>query len=347
MWFSYLFRRYLLATLVILVGLTLFYVGIDLLINLRKLPQSANLVLLYIAWMSVVASKVTVPLSFVFGALLLLFSLTKNSELIALQSLGFSRRRLIWPFATFALIGATGLILINASPLGYASQRAKMMIGEGGDAKTNDLLFRYNHNYLYVGTLIPFEKKATNVRIFEIKEGRLFRILKAQEAQYDPLRERWILRDVEGIDVRPEGSGINHIKLPELATLDGFRPRLLDTISDPTAEFNLADAFHALMVLRGQQLNDDPVRAVIYRHLIMPMLSVLLVVVMVARFPLSTRFVNITIYTAGAVLVTLLLWGVFMILAGLARSGAAAPELLLLLPFIFAVALTVRVYRRL
>ena len=66
---------------ILFVALEFFYVGIDVLTNLKDFPQSANLGLLYIAITAVAAITYTLPLSLVFALIIAKFNMKETMSL--------------------------------------------------------------------------------------------------------------------------------------------------------------------------------------------------------------------------------------------------------------------------
>ncbi len=79
-------------------GLQVFFIGMDLMQNFKKLPDSANLQILYVIFKFLYAINYTLPLSVVFALIASKFYLIRSNELVSLYALGISKRRLLTPF---------------------------------------------------------------------------------------------------------------------------------------------------------------------------------------------------------------------------------------------------------
>jgi len=88
---------YIKSFFIVFLALELFYVGIDLLTNLKDLPPSANLQLLYVGLTSLSAISYVLPLSLIFALIILHVNMVRSNELISFYALGISKNKLILP----------------------------------------------------------------------------------------------------------------------------------------------------------------------------------------------------------------------------------------------------------
>ena len=72
-----------------------FFVGIDIVQVFHKLPNSANLQLLYMIYNTFFTLTMTLPLSLVFAWIVMLTSLFKNNELISFYALNISPKDIL------------------------------------------------------------------------------------------------------------------------------------------------------------------------------------------------------------------------------------------------------------
>ena len=107
---------YIKSFLIVFLALELFYVGIDLLTNLKDLPPSANLQLLYVGLTALSAISYVLPLSLIFALIILHVNMVRSNELISFYALGISKNKLILtPFliALFVTIFYVGIIFTH------------------------------------------------------------------------------------------------------------------------------------------------------------------------------------------------------------------------------------------
>ena len=78
---------------ILFIALTLFYVGIDILTNLKDMPASANLKLLYFGLTSLTAVNYVLPLALIFALITSKFSMIRSNELVSFYALGIDKDR--------------------------------------------------------------------------------------------------------------------------------------------------------------------------------------------------------------------------------------------------------------
>ena len=77
---KYILKKYLLNFIIVLISLEIFFVGIDFLQNFKSIPDSANLQILYVLYMTFFTLTITLPLSIVFAWIVTLVVFIKNNE---------------------------------------------------------------------------------------------------------------------------------------------------------------------------------------------------------------------------------------------------------------------------
>ena len=122
---SYIFGLYFKYFLIILFALELFYVGVDYISVAPKLPDSANLKLLYVIHMMASALKITLPLSLVFGMIGAKIHLIRANELVVIYALGVSRRKVLKPFIFTSFAISLIYILANFTNFAYNQNKAQ------------------------------------------------------------------------------------------------------------------------------------------------------------------------------------------------------------------------------
>ena len=119
---KYILLKYLKFFIIVLISLEIFFVGIDYLQNSKKIPDSANLQLLYILYNSFFTLTLALPLSIVFAWIITLVVFIKNNEFVAFNALGASRNKLLNPILFSALIcESTASIVVNFNLLLHTS----------------------------------------------------------------------------------------------------------------------------------------------------------------------------------------------------------------------------------
>ena len=333
----YVARVYLRYALLIMTALVFFFVGMDLIGEADKLPDSANLVFLYVAFQAAYSLETVLPLSLVFGAVATKIHLIRMNELVAAYSLGASRVRVLMPFLAVSLLFAAVYIAASTTGFAYSGERAKAIKKDRFlSSVTHDLFLKYDNSYVYIKQLLPLQNEARGLEILELEEGDLKRHLWADRALFR--QNAWHLESVTVITkptvtgLQDEGITVEHF--PAYEALTGFRPEIMDTIYEAKTAFSLVDAARAWLLLSSQQINTDRIRGVFYSSLFFPLFAPLFVAIMFFFVPISSRFFNVAFFSSMAVLATLVSWGLLFALSQLARNGTLQPEAGLLLPFL-------------
>ena len=114
---GYVYFKYV---VILFIALECFYVGIDVLTNLKDFPQSANTALLYIALTASVAVTYTLPLSLIFALIITAFNMIRSNEFVSFYALGVSKNSFIVPPFLIALIITLIYIGLNNTPFAYS-----------------------------------------------------------------------------------------------------------------------------------------------------------------------------------------------------------------------------------
>ena len=125
---KYILKKYLLNFIIVLISLELFFVGIDFLQNFKKLPDSANLQLLYVLYNGFFTLTLALPLSIVFGWIVTLVIFIKNNELVAFNAVGSNSKDIYAPVIKISLFLITILIALQATPLAYSYEQKRKIL---------------------------------------------------------------------------------------------------------------------------------------------------------------------------------------------------------------------------
>ena len=324
----YLAKSYLRYFLLILAALVLFFVALEYLQSLKSLPDSANLQVLYLWYKALYALDVVMPVTIVFAAIALVLYLVRSNEMVAFYSVGISKKRLAGPVFGVAA-GVTLLyLLLHTTSFTYADEYAKNIKKyQTISSSTKDLFFKYNDAYVFFKQLLPLQKVAKDVRIFETSGHTLQRVVLAKRARFE--KNAW---RVEGaVVLEPHERGIKKSR-QDLVVLEGFRPRILDSVYEGRTNISLPDVLYALRLFVKQGLSTQKLRAILYAHLFFPLFAPLLVVLIFAYAPASPRLANLGLFTFASVLGALLVWGTLYLLVKLAFAQTIQPELAIILP---------------
>jgi len=310
----YLVWLYFRHLLVMLAALELFFLLIDYLQNQKEIPSSANLIVLYLYFESIAALKITLPISIVFGALSSFIYLVRSNEGIALMSSGYTRGQILKPFFTLGFIVSIIFIGINATKIGYFYENAQAMLKKDRSNMTENLFFKFNDSYIYIEKINPLSQQATNLKLFTLQGGSVVQISKADTAVYDG--KGWMLKNVSVTKIPNvtsiSNSGIVTTVLPTLRTLEGFKPKVIDSVSNSNASLNIIDMLEALIVLKNQDIDVERIRQLLFSTIFIPLLAPIAVVLVFARMPVSARLGSISLYASNSIFAVLLGFGLLM-----------------------------------
>lgn len=336
--FSYL--KYFFMTLL---SLILFFVAIDYFQSFKSLPHSANLQILYLFYKSLNAIDLLFPITLIFALIMLKNRLIRSNELVALYALGYSKRSVLAPIFIISLFLTLLYLVLHLTSFAYANEYAfNIKKYQSLSSATNNLFFKYNSDYVFFEKLFPLNQKAENIKIYELYKRRIKRIVTAKSARFR--QNAWHMKNAKVAFIGPDKR--LHIKTETLSLLQGYKPKILDSVYEGKSSITLLDAFEALSLLKQQSVNTDRMKAVIYFQLFFPFFAPFLMVVIYYFVPVSARISNLNLFLFSATITSLIVWGVLYTLAKLAFTGSLAPEIAIILPISLLLAFSLFLYKK-
>lgn len=329
---SFIYLRYF---SIVLIALTSFMVGFDLMDNASELPNSANLVLIYIMYKYFYAVDMMMPISLIFAIIASLVELIRSNALAAYYALGYSKMRIMAPFLSVA----SGLIILYISLHATNFARSNEFANNLRETSqfirpTSNLFFTHEGNYIYFGNLYPLSKRAEDIRIFTFEQGHLKEALSAKEAVYANgywnIQKAHLIRPPETFDLHI--SGIVTEDRENLKVLRDFKPKILDQVYEGKANFTIGDGLDALALLENQNVDVAKITSAMYRIFVSPWFAPVLMVIFFTYAPVSARFLNLSLFSFGAILVTLIVWGVLFMMGELSNNKTLSPEIGIIVP---------------
>lgn len=346
---KYILKKYLLYFIIVLISLELFFVGMDFLQNIKNLPSSANLQLLYLIYNSFFTLTLTLPLSLVFGWILTLVIFIRNNELVAFTSLGAKKNQIFSPVIYISLFLLVLQLFIQMTPLAYSyEQKKKILDGNYFTNTKSDIFLKYNDNFVFFKKLLPLKKQAEGIHIYKVKNDDIVETIIAKKAYFQ--NDKWYVVDAKVVK-KPKYMNFESSKLEVryekfLNTLDGFKPKILDNVYEEKANFSILDALSALDLLSKQEINTDRIRAAIYYDTLIPFFILPLMLVIFVFVSYNRRFFNMGTFTSMSIFATLVIWGIFFMLHKFSNSGVMKPEFSLLLPMVMWFIVSYIIYRK-
>lgn len=348
--FKYIAGHYLKYFFVILFALVLFMVGIDYMGSADALSGSANLLVIYLVYKAFFAIDMLLPLALVFAMISTKIFLIRSNSLVAFFSLGYSRVDVLRPFVVVSTIIILLFISLHSWSSFSRAQEFAYNIRKNSQylSPTRDLFFTYKGKYIYFSKMLPLQEKAENIRVFSIKNNSLKEVLVAKEAVYRD--DFWFIKEAD-ILIKPDdlsfsSPGMLAKKSKDLRILQGFRPKILDQVYEGKVNFTIGDAIDAIKLLDTQNINTSSIKGALYKIFIYPFFVPCLIVIIFFFVPVSSRFLNVSLFSFGAILATLMVWAILFILIELSNTKTIPSEVGVVLPILILFAIAIRQWRR-
>ena len=348
--FKYISFHYLKYFFIILIALTGFIVGWDYMFDADSLSKSANLLLIYLVYKIFFAVDMLLPLSLIFAMITTKVFLIRSNALVSFYSLGYSRVDILKPFVVVSTIMIMIFISFHtSSSFSRANEYAKNIKRHGEYlSPTRDLFFTYENKYIYFSKMIPIQKKAYGIRVFTIKNKSLKEVLVASTASYAD--GYWHIKEAD-IIVKPDrldfkSLGIKVTTKKDLEILHNFKPKMLDQVYEGKVNFTIWDGIVAFNLLKSQNVNVDAIKGSLYKIFIYPFFVPCLVVIIFFFVPISSRSLNVSLFSFGAILATLIVWAVLFALLELSSNKTISSEVGIILPIFILFLVALRQWRK-
>ncbi len=332
---KYIIYHYLKNFFIILLALELFYVGVDLLTTYRKLPNSANLQILYTMFQSMYAINYVLPLSVVFSMIITVSAMIKSNELVSLYVFGISRQSFIKPIFFTALFITIAYISLTFTSFSYAREYSNNILRFSQiSTTTRDLFLKNGNKYIYFKKLDPIKKEANGIKIFKVINRDLISVVSAKKGYYR--QKNWILYGVEKT-IKPKVSTLDNKgliiqKFTKLEALKDFRPKIIDNIYKGKFNLSVLDAIDALKFYDAQGLDTSRIKTIVFSQLFLPLFAPLLILIFITKIPIISRYYNLTILTFTLSFTAVIIWGILFLLSKLAMNSVLMPEFAIIFP---------------
>lgn len=342
----YLAKLYAKNFFITLLGLELFFLLIDYLQNQKNIPPSANLTILYFYYQSFAALKITLGLSLIFAAIWSVVYLVKSAELTALESLGASKKESIKPFFAISLFASLCYIALGFTEVGYYYDDARAILqNKSAKERVNDLFFKYKNEFIYIEELNKLSKTAKGVCVMGVEGESLKYSIKADYAAFE--QEGWRLKNATTTIIDENKKPYITVSTKsEIETLHGFKPKILDNISQGGEGLNAVDAINAIALLKDQNINVDKIKASLFGALSAPLFAPFFILILGYYTPVASRNFMPAKFAALWIFAALASWGVIATLSKLSFYGPVASYAVILFVAAFG-AYAVHLFRRL
>lgn len=336
---TYLAKLYAKNFFITLLGLELFFLLIDFLQNQKNIPSSANLTILYFYYQSFAALKITLALSLIFGAIWSFIYLVRSNELTALESVGMSKKEAIKPFFLVSLVVAICYIMLGFTRAGYYYDDARAIV-QNKDTKerSKDLFFRYKDEFIYIKELNPISKTAKELQIIGVDGSSVKYQIEAKTALFE--NDSWTLKNASMLFLNETTEPhIVRSYQSELTTLGGFKPKILDNISQGGEGLNGMDAVEAILLLKDQHISLEKIKSALFSAVSLPLFAPFFILILGYFTPIASRGFMQARFGAIWIFGSLIGWGALTTLSKLSfygPIGSYVPVLSIALVAIFA-----------
>jgi len=347
--FKYISFHYIKYFFIILIALVIFTVGFDYMDTANKL-NSANLLLIYLVFKGFYAVDLLLPLALVFAMISTKILLIRSNALVSFYSLGYSKVDILKPFVVVSSLIIMLFISMHWIPHFARADEFAGNIRKNAQylSPTRDLFFTYKNKFVYISKMLPLQKKAENIRVFSIQNNSLKEVLVAKKAIYKD--DSWFIPHAD-IIIKPNevdfsSMGITVSKQNDLSILQGFRPKMLDQVYEGKVNFTIKDAVDAYSLLHKQNINTDIIKSALYKIFIYPFFVPCLIVIIFFFVPISARFLNISLFSFGAIISSLMIWAFLFVLGELSNHKTIPSEIGVVAPVIVLFLVALRQWRK-
>jgi lipopolysaccharide export system permease protein len=330
MYFTYLLKKYVKNFFIFLFSLSFLYLLVDLIANFSRLPNSSNLQILYSVYILGYAFENFYALALIFSFLYTLYFLIKYNYLVSFYSLGFSKRKILLPFLSFAFIVYAVFLILENTNYVYLNQKAQSILSKKKLKKEN-LFLKHNNNIVYIKELKPLLKKALNLKIFVVDGIKVKKIISIKEAVYKD--NIWIGKDVSIETINDKNIALK--KLKELKVLKDFEPLVLSNLKKLDS-ISIEDALLAIKVFKDIKLNK--IISILLYKTVIPLSLILIMVYLMYKSPMHQRIANISVFMIQSIFMVIFIWGVDLLLYKFVKQGVLSP-IMLFLPLLFIISL--------
>ena len=323
--------------MILFIALTLFYVGIDILTNLKDMPASANLKLLYFGLTSLTAVNYVLPLALIFALITSKFSMIRSNELVSFYALGIDKNRLIKPPFYIALAITFIYVGLNFTPFAYAYEYGRNIVKLSNLSRTSsDIFLKFEGKFVYMDSLNPISGEAKDVRIFDINGSNLRSATFGESGRF--IDDAWLLKNAKIVNL-PQNIKLGEkgldIKTPsELKTLENFKPKTIESASAESSAITIPDAVDYILAFKDEGIGLNSTKTTLYNLAFAPFFAPFMVLIIYYFLPITGRFFNLALKSFIFTIASLCVWGALFVMMRFARNGVVSPEVGVLLPII-------------
>jgi lipopolysaccharide export system permease protein len=305
-------------------SLSFFFIVIDLLANYSKLPDSSNLQVLYIYYVALYSFDVFYPLALVFAFLLTVYYMIKFNEIVSFYSLCFSPGKILKPFILLALIVTSVFFTLDSGKFAYVREYADSILNKKQFNGSN-LFLKYQNKIIYIKKIKPILKEADNLKVFILKNGKITEVISAQKAKFK--NDVWYVQNAEVTEIKNDRT-VKKIK--NLKILKGFKPKIISNLKN-LSSISFYDAYIAVKLF--DNVNVNTLLSIVFYKIFTAFSLVSLIAVFIFKMPVHQRISNVSLFLVKSTFLTIMLWGVQLVIYKFSKQGVLPPYVLVL-PFV-------------
>ena len=327
MYFFYLLKKYLKNFFIIFFAVSFIYATVSMFLNISKLPNSSNLVVLYFFYVFIYSALLLYPLSLIFSFLLTLNQMIKFNELVSFYSLGFEKNKLFKPFFYFSVLLTFFMFFLQSTRVVYSNEYAEA-IKNSNKLSTRNIFLKYKNKVIFIKKLNPILKTARDVRVIELKNKEVSKVLFAKEAFFK--NDRWFSDKVD-VEVLTKNRWIK--KEVKLSFLENFKPKIISNLQK-LREISFYDAYLSIKYFRNFDLNT--IFSIIFFKIFTPFSMIALMYFLFFTSPIHIRVSNTALFMVKSIAITIFIWGGMLLMYKFSKQGVL-PFWSLSLPFLILV----------
>ena len=269
------------------------FVALTLLTNLKDMPASANLKLLYFGLTSLTAVNYVLPLALIFALITSKFSMIRSNELVSFYALGIDKNRLIKPPFYIALAITFIYVGLNFTPFAYAYEYGRNIVKLSNLSRTSsDIFLKFEGKFVYMDSLNPISGEAKDVRIFDINGSNLRSATFGESAKFTD--DAWLLKNAKIVNL-PQNIKLGEkgldIKTPsELKTLENFKPKTIESASAESSAITIPDAVDYILAFKDEGVGLNSTKTTLYNLAFAPFFAPFMVLIIYYFLPVTGRF---------------------------------------------------------
>jgi len=335
-YFFYILKKYLKNFLIILISFSLLYTIVDIMFSISKMPTSSNLFVLYAYYMFIYSATLLYPLAFIFAFLLTLSQMIKFNELVSFYSLGFYPKKLIKPIIVFSVIFTLAIFGILSTKLAYSAEYAQA-IKDAKKLNTDNIFLKYNNYVIYIKKLNPVLKEAKNIFVFYIKNKKLTKYLFAKKASF--IDNEWVAKNAD-VYLINEKRWIKNTS--SQVFLKNFKPKIISNLQI-LRDISFWDAYLTIKYFKNVDLNK--ILSIVFYKIFTPLSMIGIIIYIFYISPIHIRVSNVTLFMIKSISLSILVWGIMLLLYKFAKQGVL-PFYILSVPFFIILIIDLLIRRK-